>query len=107
MKLLILSGLHTEFADFVPEAGVDFDICVLAGDIATKGRAGAWAAKAFVGKPVVLVLGNHDYWEPTWPRLWPKRARTAWIRKSTCCTTTPSSSTACVLSAARSGPTIG
>jgi Icc-related predicted phosphoesterase len=62
MKLLILSDLHTEFADFVPEGGVDFDVCVLAGDIATKGRAGAWAAKAFAGKPVVLVLGNHDYW---------------------------------------------
>lgn len=62
MKLLILSDLHTEFADFVPEAGVDFDVCVLAGDIATKGRTGAWAANTFAGKPVVLVLGNHDYW---------------------------------------------
>ena len=62
MKLLILSDLHTEFADFVPEAGVDFDVCVLAGDIATKGRSAAWAAEAFAGKPVVLVLGNHDYW---------------------------------------------
>ena len=62
MKLLILSDLHTEFADFVPEAGVDFDVCVLAGDIATKGRSAAWAANTFAGKPVVLVLGNHDYW---------------------------------------------
>ena len=62
MKLLILSDLHTEFEDFVPEPGVDFDVCVLAGDIATKGRAAAWAANAFADKPVILVLGNHDYW---------------------------------------------
>lgn len=62
MRLLILSDLHVEFGPFTPPVGLDYDAVVLAGDIHVKGRAAAWAAKTFPGKPVILVLGNHDYY---------------------------------------------
>lgn len=62
-RLLILSDLHLEtgrrrFDDyFVP----DCDVVVAAGDIhANAGKAVAWLAT--LGKPVVYVLGNHEFW---------------------------------------------
>lgn len=61
MKLHIVSDLHLEFGDWTP-AATDADVVVLAGDIGTaKFSAVEWAGRTFE-KPVVLVLGNHDYY---------------------------------------------
>jgi len=59
MKLHILSDLHLEFFDFAPPP-TDADIVILAGDISTGTHAVPWAAKAFAGKPVLYVPGNHE-----------------------------------------------
>ena len=63
MKLHILSDLHTEGTAFTaPET--DADVIVLAGDIGKHTHGLEWAAKqkAFAGKPVILVLGNHEFY---------------------------------------------
>ena len=66
MRLLILSDLHIEFQALQP-AHTDADIVVLAGDIHSGGRTIDWVKQAFPSpdRPVVLVLGNHDYWDHT------------------------------------------
>jgi len=61
MKIHLLSDLHLEFKDFVPPPTAA-DVVVLAGDVHTKGRGVEWAQKTF-SKPVVMVMGNHDYWD--------------------------------------------
>ena len=63
MKLLVLADLHTEFAGFnLPDT--EADVVVLAGDIAVglAGVRGAMAASERLGKPVVCVPGNHEYY---------------------------------------------
>ncbi|PWB82911.1 MAG: metallophosphoesterase [Methylocystaceae bacterium] len=68
MKILILSDLHTEFVGqcwALPEELPDFDVCVLAGDIAgspAKGVDFAATAPALAGKPIVYVPGNHEFY---------------------------------------------
>ena len=67
MKLLVLSDLHNEFEPTVADAeALDrADVVVLAGDIHTKNRSVEWA-RAFVAdpaKPVILVAGNHEFYE--------------------------------------------
>lgn len=65
MKLLILSDLHLEVAPLEHFAECDFDVAVLAGDISSPGtRIIAFARRAiFASKPVVCVLGNHDFYD--------------------------------------------
>lgn len=68
MKILILSDLHLEFEPlFIPNT--DADVVVLAGDINLKTRGLEWAIKAFPDKPVVAVLGNHEYYGEKYPGL--------------------------------------
>lgn len=67
MKLLILSDLHNEFESIAAdvEAVARADVVVLAGDIHTKNRSIEWV-RAFVGdpaKPVILVAGNHEFYQ--------------------------------------------
>lgn len=64
VRLLILSDLHLEFASFVPPNPDLYDIAVLAGDIAVGGTAVHWPKRrlTFAGKPVVLVPGNHEFY---------------------------------------------
>jgi Icc-related predicted phosphoesterase len=67
MRLLILSDLHLEGGRRyeVPE-GIHYDMVVLAGDISAPGvTAVRWAADpgTFGGRPVVLVPGNHEYYD--------------------------------------------
>ena len=66
MKLLILSDLHLEFGEpYGPPDGLEFDAVVLAGDISCPGtEAVDWAKDhgAFVGLPVLLVPGNHEFY---------------------------------------------
>jgi Icc-related predicted phosphoesterase len=59
MKLHILSDLHLSQAGFDCPA-TDADAIVLAGDIARPEQAVAWAAG--LGKPVLLVAGNHEFY---------------------------------------------
>lgn len=68
MKLQILSDLHLEFAPLnvtVTEA----DVVVLAGDIAPRIKGVRWLEKHFADKPVVYVLGNHEFYGAVYPRL--------------------------------------
>ncbi len=68
MKLYILSDLHLEFGDFeVPH--VDADAVVIAGDLHVGIRGVAWAAERLPDVPVVYVLGNHEYYRESIPRL--------------------------------------
>lgn len=63
MKLLILSDLHLEQHRFdLPTA--DYDVVVLAGDIAAPGRdAVAWAASQTPpGRTAIVVAGNHEFY---------------------------------------------
>src|SRR5437899_1512335 len=65
MRILVLSDLHLELASLEVPRGIDYDVAVLAGDIHSPGtRAVRWAQResTFGGKPVVLVPGNHEYY---------------------------------------------
>lgn len=59
MKLNILSDLHLGQAVLEPPRN-DADVVILAGDIARPAEAVAWAAA--LGKPVLYVLGNHEFY---------------------------------------------
>jgi len=68
MKLHILSDLHLEFGPFTPPE-TDADIVLLAGDIHLGKRGLDWAATTFADKPVLYVLGNHEYYGKALPKL--------------------------------------
>jgi len=65
VRLLILSDLHLEFAAFETPDPDLYDIAVLAGDIAVGVKTVHWARRpsTFAGKPVVLVPGNHEFYD--------------------------------------------
>jgi predicted phosphodiesterase len=68
MKVQVLSDLHVEFEDYqYPEC--DCDVVVLAGDIHTKDRGVKWALESIKDKPVIYVLGNHEFYGKTYPKL--------------------------------------
>lgn len=61
MKIQLLSDLHLEFDIFNLTAN-DADVIVLAGDIG-EGHTGLdWALNTIKNKPVIYVLGNHEYY---------------------------------------------
>ena len=61
MKLHILNDLHVEFDDFiVPKT--DADVVILAGDIGVGMSGASWAAEGIRNKPVIYILGNHEYY---------------------------------------------
>jgi predicted phosphodiesterase len=68
MKLWVLSDLHLEASCWDPPSGVEADVVVLAGDIHQGRRGIDWAQRAFKGREVVYVAGNHEgygqYWLP-------------------------------------------
>ena len=68
VKLLILSDLHLECADFAPapDALRACDVVVLAGDIHPGVEGIRWARQSFADKPVVYVAGNHEYFGGDW-----------------------------------------
>ena len=69
MKIWILSDLHLEFGGIdLPE--VEADVVILAGDTNLGGEGLEWA-KATFAMPVLMVLGNHEYYEQMYPRLVP------------------------------------
>src|SRR5947209_4440514 len=59
VKLNILSDLHLSFEPFARPVN-DADVVILAGDIARPREAAAWAL-GFT-KPVLYVLGNHEFY---------------------------------------------
>jgi len=68
MRLLILSDLHLEFAPFTPQE-TDADAVILAGDIHVGTKAVTWVKEAVSrDKPVIYVLGNHEYYGQALPR---------------------------------------
>jgi len=70
MKVLVLSDLHLEFGTFLPPQ-VDYDVVILAGDIAVPARkAVRWARREAVfglAKGVVYVPGNHEFYADVMP----------------------------------------
>jgi hypothetical protein len=66
MKLLVLSDLHLELGTSLTLPSNDpYDAVVLAGDIHSPGRKAVhWAQRqsTFGGKPVLLVAGNHEFY---------------------------------------------
>src|SRR5439155_12653591 len=68
MRLHILSDLHLEFGiTSIPDT--DADVVVLAGDIHLGREGGMWARRHFPDKPVVYVLGNHEFYRHSIPAL--------------------------------------
>lgn len=71
LKIRYLSDLHLEFLDEPPQRlqSVGEDVVILAGDIHV-GTAGIeWARRAIRGRPVLYVLGNHEYYHQQWSDL--------------------------------------
>ena len=68
MKIAILSDLHREFDDWEPDVEplLATDVIVLAGDIEVGARGIRWAQRAFAGKPVIYVAGNHEFYTGHW-----------------------------------------
>jgi predicted phosphohydrolase len=61
MRLHVLSDLHLEFEPFAAPA-VEADAIILAGDISTGLNGFTWALEAFPDRPVIYVLGNHEFY---------------------------------------------
>ncbi len=68
MHLHLLSDLHLEFGAWTPPA-IDADVIVLAGDIHLGREGRRWARDCFANKPVVYVLGNHEFYRHATPEL--------------------------------------
>jgi predicted phosphodiesterase len=69
MRLLIFSDLHLEvWRERAPRFEITTskpDVVILAGDIHTRSRAPAWAAKTFANIPVLYIAGNHEFYGQT------------------------------------------
>ena len=68
MRLHILSDLHVEFGSFQPDK-VEADVIVLAGDVHVGTRGFRWIVEHFPAKPVIYVLGNHEFYGENIPIL--------------------------------------
>lgn len=60
MKIHLLSDIHLESGPYELPAGLDCDVIVAAGDIGVGLQGLEWLKT--LGKPVVYVAGNHEYW---------------------------------------------
>lgn len=67
MKIDILSDLHLEFEGFEVEES-DSDLLILAGVIHIKKKGVMWALENITGKPVLYVLGNHEFYGKAYPK---------------------------------------
>lgn len=67
MRIRYMSDLHLEFGD-VPKSlpSIGEDLVVLAGDIHVGVRGVEWANAVFADRPVVYVLGNHEFYDHGW-----------------------------------------
>lgn len=60
-RIHVISDVHLEFGPYELPADLDFDILVASGDIGPVEDAVPWLARC--GKPVVYVMGNHEYYD--------------------------------------------
>jgi len=68
MKIQLYSDLHIEFEAF--EARLEnADVLVFAGDIEVGKSAIEWLNGLDMDKPIIYVLGNHEYYKSTYPKL--------------------------------------
>ena len=73
MKILILSDIHLSHRPFpvvIGEKRIDeqADVVVLAGDIDDGLGGFQWARESFPDKPIVMVSGNHEFYDKHWFR---------------------------------------
>jgi hypothetical protein len=71
MRIRYLSDLHLEFRGELPDAlpSIGEDLVVLAGDIDIGAYGVLWANRMFPDRPVVYVLGNHEFYDHRWELL--------------------------------------
>ncbi|MFC1782261.1 metallophosphoesterase [Planctomycetota bacterium] len=67
MKVHVLNDLHVEFEPFDPPE-TDAEVVILGGDIHVGKKGLKWAQENFKGKPVIYVLGNHEYYGQAIPK---------------------------------------
>jgi predicted phosphodiesterase len=68
MRLHILADLHLEFGALeIPPTDADVGVC--AGDIDVGLKGLDWILSRFQDKPVVYVLGNHEFYHHSLPAL--------------------------------------
>jgi Icc-related predicted phosphoesterase len=68
MKIRVLSDLHLEFGA-LELSDINYDIAILAGDIHIKDKAIEWIQSTIPNKPVLYVLGNHEFYGEAYPKL--------------------------------------
>src|SRR5437660_11939945 len=68
MRLHVLSDLHLEFA-LAKIPSTDADVVVLAGDVHIGREGRRWIRSQFSEKPVLYVLGNHEFYRQRLPEL--------------------------------------
>ena len=61
------AGDPRERLEFVWSAASEADVIVVAGDVHTQGRGPRFLARAFPGKPLVYVAGNHEFAHGVFP----------------------------------------
>ncbi|WP_261512714.1 metallophosphoesterase [Chryseobacterium paludis] len=67
MKIQIISDLHQEFGS--TELSFDnADVVVLAGDVNLGTKGIEWIKSEIPDKPVIYVLGNHEYYKGSYPK---------------------------------------
>lgn len=67
MRIQIISDLHQEFG--ITQLNFNnADVVVLAGDIHMGTKGIEWILKEITHKPVIYVLGNHEYYKGTYPK---------------------------------------
>lgn len=68
MRIRVLSDLHLEFASRNLD-DLSSDVVVLAGDIHIGKKGLEWICSTFPKTPVIYVLGNHEYYRHSYPKL--------------------------------------
>lgn len=67
MKIQVISDLHQEFG--YTELYIDnSDVVILAGDVNVGTKGIEWIKDKIPGKPVIYVLGNHEYYKGSYPK---------------------------------------
>ncbi|MBB4804845.1 Icc-related predicted phosphoesterase [Chryseobacterium defluvii] len=67
MKIQIISDLHQEFG-YTDLCFDHSDVVVLAGDVNLGTKGIEWIKGAIPNKPVIYVLGNHEYYKGSYPK---------------------------------------
>lgn len=68
MRIQVLSDIHLEFAPF-QSSDVKADVIIFAGDLHTGTNGIKWILDTIKDRPVVYVLGNHEFYGQTLPKL--------------------------------------